>query len=151
MVTIVRAWRLSGTIDPRRHYPRFEESGKALLLQSLVPKRIHVVSGTVAVCDADMRMAKHCTTVQAGAVTVPRLSAHRARRLALDAMDAALRERSIARVGLFLVAGPPSRDGTCVNYIYAARDRRAGGDVTVACAEVDLRTGSVAARLVDEA
>ncbi len=84
-------------------------------------------------------------------MTVPRLSAHQVRRLALDAMDAALRERSIARIGLFLVAGPPAGDGTRVTYTYAARNRREGGDVTVACAEVDLTSGAVTARLMDDA
>lgn len=58
-------------------------------------------------------------------------------------MDAALRHEGIARVGLFLVVSPPSADDARVRYAYAARDRRAGTQVTIASASVDVVSGEV--------
>ena len=75
-------------------------------------------------------------------MTAPRLSAHQVKPRALAQMDAALRHEGIARVGLFLVAGPPADDAR-VRYAYAARDRGAGTQVTVASASVDVVSGEV--------
>lgn len=81
-------------------------------------------------------------------VSEARLSAHKVKRIALSAMDGALRERAIAKVGLVLVAGPTAREAERLAIFgYAARDRT-GGHSLVATATVDIFTGEASAEVL---